>query len=231
MKPQLLILVVEGDEAARARLAAAFRAEGHTVHSAGTIKAAVEFLSYDKPDLIILDRELPDGDGMQLVLRIRKGTALSGMPLLMLSGKAGTEDKILGLRLGADDYLAKPFEMEELLSRADALIRRSRGGAFTSSRIACQGIVIDVPGRRVLMDGDEVKLTDKEFDLLRALAERAGTPCTREFLMETVWKEAGEPGARKVVDVTIMNLRRKLGAFGARIAAVRSTGYMLRKPT
>jgi len=231
MKPQLLILIVEGNEALRAALAAAFRAEGHVVYAAATIKSALAFLSYEKPELIILARTLSDGDGLQLVLRIRKGSALSGVPLLIIGGKDAAEDKILGLRLGADDYLSKPFEMEELLSRADALIRRSHGGSFASSRLACGGIVIDMPGRRALADGDELKLTDREYDLLRALVERAGTACTREFLMEAVWKTGAETGAMKVVDVTIMNLRRKLGGFGSRIVAVRASGYMLCKPS
>lgn len=230
MKTCLVVVVVEDDASTRDLLTAAFRDDGHVVHAAATIKAAEKAFLDARPDLIILDRGLPDGDGIQLAMRLRKDPALAGVPLLMLTGKAETEDKVLGLRLGADDYLPKPFVMEELLARAAALVRRSQGGVFASPQIACAGIVIDVPSRRVLADGDEVKLTGREYDLLKAMVERAGTALTREFLMETVWGAPAGEKTMKIVDVTVMTMRRKLGAAGGRIVAVRGMGYMMQKP-
>jgi len=230
MKICLMIVIVEDDESTREMLTAAFREEGHVVHAASTIKDAEAAFSRGCPDLIILDRGLPDGDGIQLGMRLKKDPALRGVPLLMLTGKAETADRVLGLRLGADDYLAKPFALEELLARADALVRRSNGGGFASSQIACSGIVVDVRSRRVLADGNEIKITGREYDLLKALVERAGTALSREFLMETVWRSLAEDKEMKIVDVTVMGLRRKLGAAGGRIIAVRGMGYMLQKP-
>lgn len=227
MKTRLLIVVVEDDEATRAMLTAAFKEGGHAVYASATLKEAEEFFAHTRPDLIIMDRGLPDGDGISLGSRIKKDPALRGVPLLMLTGKAELSDKVLGLRLGADDYLAKPFEMEELLARADALVRRGQGRP--SSRVACGGIVVDEASRRVLVNGDEVALGNREYSLLKALIEKAGMLLSRELLLATVWGGSGQD--MKIVDVTVMNLRRKLGPAGCRIVAVRGAGYMLNDPS
>lgn len=224
MKIRTLVAIVEDDKDTREMLAVAFKKAGHSANTSGTIKEAEIFFSRTKPDLIILDRGLPDGDGIQLGLRIKNDPVLNGVPLLMLTGRSEVADKVLGLRLGADDYLAKPFEMEELLARADALLRRVKGRK--SSQIACAGIVIDAACRRVLVDGDEVCLTNREYSLLKALIEKAGTVLSREFLMATVWDRSAKN--MKIVDVTLMNLRRKLGAAGGKIVSVRSAGYMIK---
>lgn len=230
MKPRLSILIVEDDESTRQMLLAALQDDGHFVQTTCNIREFLDLLPSARPDLIILDRGLPDGDGIQLAMRIRRDPVFSSVGMLILTGKAEPVDKVLGLRLGADDYLTKPFVMDELLARVYALARRSRGGVFAAPQLACGGIVMDVPARRVIVDGEEIHLTGKEYDLLRVMLERSDSALSREFLLDTVWRDSSGRRSPKVIDVTVMALRRKLGRAGDRIVALRSEGYMLKRP-
>lgn len=219
---QLTILIVEDDKSNRDMLKAAFQEDGHIVCTAASVGECHGILQKNKPDIIILDRGLPDGDGIQLCLTVKKDALFKSIPILMLTGKAEVKDRILGLRWGADDYLAKPFDIGELLARVSALARRVYGDA--AARLTKGGIMMDIKARTVFMNKAAIELTNREFSLLRVFLENPGTVLTRDFLIASVWNDAGTKDA-KIVDVTVSNLRRKLGAGGSQISAVRSFGY------
>ncbi len=219
---QLTILVVEDDKLNRDMVKAAFKEDGHIVCTAASIGECRKALEEIKPDIIVLDRGLPDGDGLQLCLNIKKDSALKTIPILMLTGKAEVADKILGLRFGADDYLSKPFDIDELRARVDAIIRRVYGN-LTERMTRC-GITIDIKSKTVTLKDRPIELTNREFALLRAFMENPNIVLTRESLIKAVWNGA-ELASSKVVDVTVMNLRRKLGEEESPICSVRSCGY------
>lgn len=220
---RLIILAVDDDKLNRELVMAAFQEDQHVVYGAASLGESHVLLQRLTPDIIILDRGLPDGDGLQFCLNLKKDPLFRGIPVIMLTGRAEIPDKILGLRYGADDYLAKPFDMEELRARVGALARRAYGGQ-TPELTLC-GITMDLRGRTVTVKNEPLELTNKEFALLRAFMESPGTVLTRESLLATVWNSS-EPASYKVVDVTVMNLRRKLGAGESLIRSVRSLGYM-----
>ena len=221
---RLNILIIEDDRATREMLEAAFRENGHLVRAEASMKAAWSALQREKPDIIILDRGLPDGDGFQLCLSLKKDNALKYIPILILTGKAETPDKILGLRFGADDYLSKPFSIEELMARVDAIIRRICGSL--SPKMSHAGIAMDLKARTATYGEQPLELTNREFALLRVFLENQNALLTREQILETVWAGTGVSDP-KIVDVTLMNLRRKIGGEGGPITTIRAAGYRL----
>jgi len=228
---KLSILIIEDDAPTQALLKNEVQDNGHLVRVASTLRDGVKILEENQTDLLILDRGLPDGDGVSLCLNLRNDARFKTLPILMLTGKTETVDKILGLRYGADDYLAKPFDIDELLARMDALIRRITPAlAEHSPELACGPIAMNLAARRVTVAGRDVSLTGREFDLLRILVERAGTVLERDFLIEMVWKSPDSPVTHKAVDVTVLSLRKKLNDEGAMIEAVRGLGYMISPP-
>jgi two-component system phosphate regulon response regulator PhoB len=228
---RLSVLIIEDDAATRSLLAAAMQEDGHISRLAASLEEAGQALAAERPDLIIMDRGLPDGDGLKLCIDLRKDARFRSVPLLMLTGKAETGQRVLGLRYGADDYLTKPFEMAELLARVDGLIRRIRPDlAGFSNTLSCGGVAMFIPGRQVTVGGKVVELGNVEYELLRVLLERPGEALSREFLLSAVWKGDSGGVGPKTVDVTIMSLRRKLGVFGGLITAVRGYGYMISPP-
>lgn len=221
---QLTILVVDDDKLNREIVKAAFQEDGHLVSSAASLGECRKGLEAASPDIIVLDRGLPDGDGLQLCLTLKKDPRFKAIPILMLTGKSEVTDKILGLRFGADDYLTKPFDIEELRARVDALIRRAYGSL--SSKLTRGVIMIDIRARTVTLKDQPLELTNREFALLRVFMENPNVVLTRDSLIASVWNNANLAGS-KVVDVTVMNLRRKLGGAESPISAVRSFGYKL----
>lgn len=219
---QLTILVVEDDKPSMLMTKTAFEDDGHIVCTAASIGECRKALVANRPDIIVLDRGLPDGDGLQLCLNLKRESDFATIPILMLTGKKEVADKILGLRFGADDYLAKPFDIEELRARVDAIVRRIYGNM--SPRIILRDITLDIRSRTVMLKEQPLELTRKEFDLLRIFMETPDTVLTRESLISSVWNDA-ELTSSKVVDVTVMNLRRKLGGEESPICAVRGIGY------
>jgi len=177
----------------------------------------------EKPTLALLDIMLPGEDGLSILKKLRASTATAELPIIVITAKSAEYDKVAGLDLGADDYIAKPFGMAELVARVKALLRRS-GTKASPDRMECEELAVDLKKHVVTVDGEEVALTFKEFSLFACLMENAGRAFTREQLLETVWGYDYEGGTR-TVDVHVQTLRTKLGASGKRIETVRGVGY------
>ncbi|MBI2723872.1 MAG: response regulator transcription factor [Chloroflexi bacterium] len=226
------VLVVEDEPALASTLSYNLRKNGYQVIAAADGLAALEEARRSRPDAIVLDLMLPKIDGLEVCRRIRAG---SDVPILMLTARSEELDKVVGLELGADDYLTKPFGMRELMARLKALLRRSgRTSPFESeepARITFGDIEVDPRGRTVTRAGAEAALKPREFDLLYFLAQHPGQVFTREQLLERVWGYEFFGGSR-TVDVHVRWLREKLEASSARprhLLTVRGIGYKLVK--
>ncbi len=226
MKPR--ILVVEDEEAISEPLAEHLEREGFQVEVVATLAAARSAVEREMPDLILLDLMLPDGDGRDLAREIRQ---TSDVPIVMLTARGEEIDRVLGLELGADDYVVKPFSARELSARIRAILRRGRT-TDRRSPITIGDVALDPAARTVTKAGEPVELTPREFDLLHLLMANAGRVVRREEIMDEVW----DPhwfGPTKTLDVHISWLRRKLGddAQDPRyIATVRGVGFRFLVP-
>ncbi|MEQ0560921.1 response regulator transcription factor [Amycolatopsis sp. NEAU-NG30] len=219
------MLVVEDDVTIAASIAARLRAEGFTVDVAHDGPAAVEADTAAEPDLVVLDVMLPGFDGLEVCRRIQ---ARRPVPVLMLTARADETDMLVGLGVGADDYLTKPFSMRVLTARVHALLRRvERSSSVVGSRIVLGDLEIDVDQRRVARAGVAAQLTPIEFDLLVHFARRPRVVQPRERLLSEVWDwdVAGTSAGTRAVDSHIKALRRKLGAD--LIRTVHGVGYAL----
>lgn len=201
---------------------------GYAVLTARDGESGLAAARRHSPDLIILDVMMPGMDGLEVCKRLRQEPATASRPVLMLTAKAEEPDRVLGLELGADDYVAKPFGMRELLARVKALLRRAEGSPEGGEVLKVGRLLIDSGRRLVTAAGKPVALTATEFNLLRALAERRGRVMSREDLISAA---RGEDAAvvDRTVDVHVAALRRKLGRFGEAIETVRGVGYRLRE--
>lgn len=224
------ILLVEDSDAVALGLRYALEKESFRVVWAATAAEARRQLETAAPDLIILDIRLPDGSGFDLCREFR--TAGVRQPILMLTARDEVIDKVIGLELGADDYMTKPFELRELIARLRALLRRSYGplaeGAQT--RLNLGDLSIDLAGQRVSRGTQEIHLTATEFKLLAFLAQHPGRAFDRETLIEKVWGYDEFVGDARTVDVHIRNLRQKIEPDPSRphlIQTVRGAGYKL----
>ena len=182
-------------------------------------------LQKTQPELVVLDVMLPEIDGIELLRRMKADAALREIPVIMATAKGAEYDKIQGLDLGADDYLAKPFGVMELVSRVKAVLRRCRPQPVAVLR--CGGLMVDEQEHTVTADGVRVVLTYKEYQLLRLFLSHPGTAFTRDQLMEQVWG-MDFYGESRTVDMHIRTLRQKLGVYGEHIETVRSVGYRWR---
>ncbi|MHA7273946.1 MULTISPECIES: response regulator transcription factor [unclassified Arthrobacter] len=219
------VLVVEDDPTINQALADRLIAEGFAAVSAFDGPGAINAYTTHKPDLVILDVMLPGFDGLEVCRRIQ---ALKPIPVLMLTAKVQETDMLVGLGVGADDYVAKPFRMREVVARVRALLRRvDRAAQLSTVRVpelAVGELVLHRDTRRVQIAQVEVHLTPLEFDLLAMLAEQPGTVRTRETLMTEVWGWADARGTR-TLDSHVKSLRAKVGA--ARVRTVHGVGYAL----
>ena len=217
------ILVVD-DEPNILELAKLYlKQEGYHVEGVGNGNDALSRLDTAKPALVVLDLMLPDIDGFEVCRQIRKK---SDVPILMLTARKENIDKIVGLELGADDYLTKPFNPRELVARVKAVLRRYQAGLRPGQAIEVGNLRIDSSQREVTIDGQPLTLRTKEFDLLATLAQNLGIVLTREQLLETVWG-TGYYGETRTVDIHINHLRDKLSRSSASIETVRSIGYKM----
>jgi DNA-binding response OmpR family regulator len=225
MKPvndQKGTIVVVDDEPNIADLVDLYLArEGFRVLKTGTGEAGLQAVKDHRPRLVVLDVGLPDVDGLEVCKRLR---ATSQIPVIFLTARDSEVDRVLGLELGGDDYLTKPFSPAELVARVKAVLRRVDGGA-AAEVIQCGQVAVDAGRREVRVDGKPVEFTTKEFDLLRYLAERPGLALSRQQILDGVWGYDWYGDAR-TVDVHIAQVRKKLGD-AVEIKTVRGVGYRL----
>jgi DNA-binding response OmpR family regulator len=183
------------------------------------------FLAREKPDLILLDLMLPGTDGLEVCRHIRRSEDLASIPIIMLTARGDESDKVVGLELGADDYVTKPFSVKELIARIHAVLRRP-AGSEPGRRIVVGPLVIDLDKFEVLVGGAKTELTATEFKILQLLASRRGRVFTRDQILDFLWGQ-DKAVIDRTVDVHIRNLREKLGPAGALIKNVRGVGYKL----
>ncbi len=232
------VLVVEDEEDIVRLITFHLEKEGYLVEGAGSGREALEIVSEKTPDLVILDIMLPEMDGLEVCRRLRGNSQTASIPILILSARKEEFDRVLGLELGADDYMVKPFSVRELVARVRAMLRRleqridpdlaAKDNANAAEKIIRSNDIILYPERhQVTVRGEERSLTHKEFVLLELLMENAGKVLTRDILLDKVWGYEVEVDTR-TVDVHVRYLRQKIEADPARpfyIETVRGAGY------
>jgi len=197
--------------------------EGYRVETAYDGKQAMEKAKAVRPDLIVLDIMMPEMDGLTVCRELRK---TSNVPVIILTARGDDVDRIVGLEVGADDYMAKPFNPRELVARVKAVLRRSQGERDVPEVIEVDGLRIDAASREVTLDGHQLTLRAKEFDLLSAFAQHKGTVLDRERLLRLVWG-TDYYGDSRTIDVHVAWLRDKLGQSHVKIQTVWGVGYKL----
>jgi DNA-binding response OmpR family regulator len=220
------VLVVEDEQSIVAPFVRALERNGFDPVVAGTAADALRIARETSPDVVLLDLSLPDGDGRDVCRELRRE---SDVPIIMLTARGTETDRIVGLELGADDYVVKPFATGEVIARIRAVLRRYHGAATAPDSVAVGELRVDLAARRAWLGDEELSLARKEFDLLARLANDAGRVVTREVLMSEVWDENWF-GSTKTLDVHIAWLRKKLGddpAAPRYIHTVRGVGFRL----
>jgi two-component system, OmpR family, alkaline phosphatase synthesis response regulator PhoP len=222
MTSQQTVLVVEDETSIASFVALYLKNAGYGVKAVGTGGAALNAFAAEPPALIILDLNLPDMDGLEICRRVRKS---SDVPILMLTARDEDVDKIIGLEVGADDYLTKPFNPRELVARVKSVLRRSSPDRRRDEgeEIRHGDLVINAGRREVMVGDDEIQLAPKEFDLLWELLDHRGLVLTRDQLLERVWGYTFA-GDTRTVDVHVRQVRRKLGDASP-IVTVWGVGY------
>jgi two-component system phosphate regulon response regulator PhoB len=219
------ILVVDDEKDVTELLDYKFRQAGYSVRALNDPLRAIGLARDFRPDLILLDLMMPELTGIQLLRMIRSDALLQDTPVILLTAKGETVDKVRGLETGADDYVTKPFDARELLLRVQALLRRAKSAAAKpSTRLVAGDLLLDIERHQVTSSGKEIDLTATEFKLLRLLLERKGRVQTREELLADVWNYSPDLETR-TVDTHVRRLREKLGASGEVIETIRGVGY------
>ena len=222
-----MIYILEDDASIRKLVVYTLNSQGMEAEGFERPSQFWSALEEKKPDLVLLDIMLPEEDGLQVLKRLRADPAMRKLPVLMLTAKSTEYDKVLGLDQGADDYIAKPFGMMELMARIRTALRHAGSSGEEDGATYQVGELYVDPGRHIVRDGDRaVTLTLKEFQLLCLLLERRGTVFTRDQLLNTIWGYEFD-GASRTVDVHIRTLRQKLGNSGNCIETVRGIGYKI----
>jgi DNA-binding response OmpR family regulator len=221
------ILVVDDEENIRDLATLYLQKEGFTVDTAVDGRDAVSRFAQVQPAMMILDVMMPGMDGFEVCREIRRDY---NVPILMLTARSDDVDKIVGLELGADDYMTKPFNPRELVARVKAILRRSETGKRQATAISVGNLAVDKARREAKIDDRDLALRTKEFDLLVAFVENSGLVLTREQLLESVWgyEYAGET---RTVDVHVQHLRSKLNGANVSIETLRGVGYKLVEST
>lgn len=220
-----MIFCVEDDDSIRELMVYALRAAGLEADGFADGTAFWAAMKTRRPDLVILDIMLPGEDGISILKQLRRQIITADIPVIMSTAKGTEYDKVTGLDLGADDYLAKPFGMMEMVSRVKAVLRRTTKNTSQRS-LRAGGLELDPNTHLVLADGQRVTLTLKEFQLLQTFLEHPGRVFTRDQLLELIWG-LDYIGETRTVDVHIGTLRTKLGTYGNLIETVRGVGYRL----
>jgi two-component system response regulator RegX3 len=225
------ILLVEDEESITTPLAEALERDGFHAEIAHTVADALERGRSLRPDLVLLDLMLPDGSGLDVCRELR---ASSNVPIIILSARGEEADRVVGLELGADDYVVKPFSAREVIARIRAVLRRTQApaGAAADGPIEIGTVRLDPARRTVTLDGEPVELARKEFDLLALLMREAGTVVSRERIIEEVW-ETSWFGSTKTLDVHVSALRKKLAddpSSSRYLHTVRGVGFRFASP-
>lgn len=219
---RMRILVVEDDTKLASFLLRALGEEGYTPDLCRTGEEALIQATASTYDLLVLDWMLPDGDGLSVCRKLRSSGLCS--PILMLTARSEVGEKVLALDSGADDYLTKPFHLNELLARIRALLRR--GGAAVGSMLRCGPIALDQQRRQLTVFGQRVELTGREYGLLVLFIQRAGRVVTRSEILHHVWGLSHDPGSN-LIEVHVRHLREKLGTANGLLETVRGHGYRM----
>jgi len=221
------IAVVEDEPDVSHLIAYHLEKSGFKTKAFRNAKSFFETLSFEIPSLIILDLMLPDIDGLEVCKKIKNNESTSRIPIIIVTAKGEESDRIVGLELGADDYITKPFSPRELVARVKAVLRRVISSDFSDKAIKLgNSLIIDPEKHRVSVDGKNVELTTTEFRLLKILAEKRGRIFSRDKLLDLLWGE-DKAVIDRTIDVHIKNLREKLGSAGNLIKTVRGIGYKI----
>jgi two-component system, OmpR family, response regulator ResD len=215
------ILLADDEEQMLALLRSYLVKEGYVIVAARNGKEAFDLWERGAFDLVILDIMMPVMDGFSVCKKIREQ---SNVPIIMLTAKSEELDRVHGLKIGADDYIVKPFSPKELVARVEAILRRSHNFSQKQNGTAADGLVIDIEGHTVTVDGNPVNLTRKEFSLLNFLVSHKGQVFSREHLLDSIWG-LESTGTLRTVDTHIKTLRLKLKSFGGNIQTVWGVGY------
>lgn len=218
-----MIYCVEDDDNIRELLIYTLETTGLKAKGFADGAAFMEALAFDTPELVLLDIMLPGDDGMVLLKKLKSSSKTKDIPVIMVTAKGSEYDKVMGLDSGADDYVSKPFGMMELVSRIKAVLRRSRK-TEEKSQIELAGICMNIKKHEVTVNGKEVALTLKEFELLEKMMLNKGIVLTRDQLLTEIWGYDFD-GETRTVDVHVRTLRQKLGEKGDLIQTVRGVGY------
>lgn len=221
-----IVAVIDDEADLRELLRTSLTREGFRVREHRRGGEFLSSLARELPDVVVLDVMLPDVDGMEVCRRLRAAPRAAALPVIMLTARVAEGDRVLGLELGADDYVTKPFSPKELAARVRAVLRRSNRSAAAGPSTVVGAIAIDRDAHTVAVGGRGVELTAAEFRLLDLLASRPGQVFTREQILDGLWGDEKSVTDRSV-DVHIRHLREKLGAEGERVANVRGVGYKL----
>lgn len=224
-----LIYIVEDDKNIKELISYTLKSEGHETLGLEDGIELKKALDVKIPQLLILDIMLPGEDGLSILKKLRLDDKTKRLPIIMLTAKAEEYDKVLGLDLGADDYISKPFSVLEFLSRVRALLRRCSYNDNTDKEdniLEKDKLIINLDSREVIVDGEVIDLTYKEYELLKYLFENKNIVVTRNMIMEEVWGYEYE-GESRTLDVHIRSLRQKLKSYGEIIHTVRNVGYKL----
>ena len=229
VRPPTRILVAEDDPDIGSLLEHYLRKAGFLPTLVASGRDVIPQIKREAPDLLVLDLMLPGLDGLQLCRAIRADAATAAIPIIMVTAKAEESDRIVGLELGADDYITKPFSPNEVVARVRALLRRANRPSPADSRLTYGVLTVDVDRHVVKVDGREVKLTAKEFLLLQYLMQHRGRVLSRDLLLSDVWDYAYTGGTR-TVDVHVRRLREKLPFLAGALVTVKQFGYKLVDP-
>ena len=219
-----MIYIVEDDRNIQEIELFVLKNSGYQATGFETAKEFYKALNEKLPELILLDIMLPDEDGLSILKRLRSRADTQKIPVILVTAKTSEIDKVKGLDGGADDYIAKPFGVMEMIARVKALLRRS--GGMEESLLTCGNVTLEGEKRMVYVDGKSIELTYKEFELLKLLMKNHGIVISRDVIMERVWDSSFE-GESRTIDVHVRTLRQKLGDGGALIKTIRNVGYMV----
>lgn len=218
------ILVVDDEPEAVELVEFNLKGAGYEVSTAGDGAEALNKARRIQPNLIILDVMMPEIDGMEVCKLLRRDPATSAIPIIMLTAKASEVDRVLGLELGADDYVVKPFSPRELVLRVKKILERGKPAEAAKEKIMCGDLMIDIPRHAVLWKGNEIDLTATEFKLLSTLAQRRGRVQSRDALLRDVWGYESMIDTR-TVDTHMRRLREKMGPAAKYLDTIRGVGY------